>query len=109
LVPYLRATADPWFLKAFTEEAKMRHINSTWDAKTRQIFSAEEAAMDGFLSQDDRLNKTDEPTLPKQVKETHIEFNVPQVADSKSFPAMYNDQDSVSTFNPKHQNATSSL
>ena len=76
--------ADPWFLKAFTEEAKIRHINSTWDAKTRQIFSAKEAAVDGFLSQDNPLNKTDEPTLPKQVQETHIEFNVPQVADKQT-------------------------
>lgn len=35
MIPYLRAMADPWFLKAFTEEAKIRHLNNKWDAKTR--------------------------------------------------------------------------
>ena len=109
MIPYLRATADPWFQKAFTEEAKIRHLNNKWDPKTRQIFSAEEAAVDGFLAQDDRLNKTDEPTLPTPAQEAHIEFNVPQVASSETFPTMYNDQDSVSTFNPKHQHDTESL
>lgn len=65
--------------------------------------------MDGFLAQDDRLKKTDEPTLTPKVQETHIEVNVPQVVDPETFPAMYNDQDSVSTFNPKHQHETASV
>jgi hypothetical protein len=80
VILFLQATADVWFLTAFTEEAKIHHLYiNKWDSKTHQIFSTEEV----------------------EQQETHIEFNIPQVADSKTFPTMYNDQDSVSTFNPK--------
>ncbi len=102
LIPFLRETASPWFLWAFTEEAKVNHTANKWDPKTRQFFSADEAEVEEYLADDDKINKTDEPTLVKSKKkhEEYIQVNVPRVAEYESFPTMYNDNDSVSTFNP---------
>jgi hypothetical protein len=41
-IPFLRHTADPWYMKMFTTEAKLRHSSSKWDQATRQVFSVEE-------------------------------------------------------------------
>jgi len=102
LIPFLKETASPWFLRFFSEEAKVNHANSKWDPKTRQSISAEEIEIDEFLADDDELNKTDEPTAVRTRKSTqdNIEIHVPKVAARETFPTMYNDTDSVSTFNP---------
>jgi hypothetical protein len=102
LIPFLRETASPWFLRAFTEEAKVNHAANKWDPKTRQIFSADEVEVEEYLAEDDEMNKTDEPTLakPKKNQDEYVKVNVPRVAEHESFPTMYNDNDSVSTFNP---------
>ncbi len=63
LIPFLRDTADQWYLSAFTERAKLRHLSSKWDPTTRQVYTAEEGVVDDYLAEDDELNKSDEPTL----------------------------------------------
>jgi hypothetical protein len=65
LIPYIRDTHDPWYLSAFSTEANLRHQSSRWDHKTRQVFSAEEAEISDFLTEDDELNHTDMPTEEK--------------------------------------------
>jgi hypothetical protein len=87
----------------FTSEAKIRHAQSKWDHKTRQVFSADEYVVDELLAEDDEYNKTDEPTAEKVKRcvirdESHIQFHTPIVIDPETFPKMYDDNDSVSTF-----------
>ncbi len=70
------------------------------------MYSAEEGLIDDYLADDDRLNKSDEPTVvhqsPRIVRdETNIQVNVPQVAEREEFPTMYHDTDSISTFRSK--------
>ncbi len=115
LIPFLKDTADPWFLNMFTPEAKIRHAASKWDHETRQVFSVDESEVDEFLADDDEYNKSDEPTAEKPRRsvirdESNISVQVPIVIDPESFPKMYQDDDSISTFHPKEtrqQNATS--
>ncbi len=101
LVPFLKDTADSWFLKMFTPEAKIQHMSSKWDQATRQVFSAEEFEVEEFLADDDEYNKSDEPTVEKPSRrvrdESHIQVDVPIIIDPEDFPNMY-DADSVSTF-----------
>jgi hypothetical protein len=106
LIPFLRYTADIWYMSLFTAEAKLRHSSSKWDHATRQVFSVEEFEIDEFLAEDNEYNKTDEPTAEKPVRrpvvdESHIQVNVPIVIDPEDNPKMYEDTDSVSTFHPK--------
>jgi hypothetical protein len=103
LIPYLRHTADPWYMKMFTTEAKLRHASSKWDQDTRQVFSVEEYEIEEFLADDDAYNKTDKPTAEKPTRTTfiddsHIQIQVPIIIDSEESPKMYEDTDSVSTF-----------
>ena len=53
LIPFLKDTASPWYLSMFTTEAKIRHTQSKWDHKTRQVFSADEYVVDELLADDD--------------------------------------------------------
>jgi hypothetical protein len=103
LIPYLHHTADPWYMKMFTTEAKLRHASSKWDQNTKQVFSVEEYEIEEFLADDDAYNKTDEPTAEKTTRMTfiddsHIQIQVPIIIDSEESPKMYEDTDSVSTF-----------
>jgi hypothetical protein len=52
LIPFLNATKRPWFMKLFSEEAKLHHMTSCWDAKTRQAFSKEDE-IDNLLTDND--------------------------------------------------------
>jgi hypothetical protein len=99
LVPYLKDSADPCFMKFFLEEAKLQHMNSKWDRATRQAYSADEAELEDLLADDDEMNKSDEPTLQK--REGQVEVNIPQVSSFDRDPALYKDNNSVSTFNSK--------
>ncbi len=70
------------------------------------MYSAEEGLIDDYLADDDRLNKSDKPTVIRQTPrivrvETNIQVNVPQVTEWEEFPTMYWDTDSVSTFRSK--------
>ena len=56
LIPFLRHTANPWYMKMFTTEAKYRHASSKWDQATRQVFSIAEFEIDEFLADDDEYN-----------------------------------------------------
>jgi len=56
LIPYLKASHNPWLMRLFSEDAKLRHLNSKWDPVTHQAYSADEAEIDGFLADDDELN-----------------------------------------------------
>jgi hypothetical protein len=111
LIPFLRYTADQWYMSMFTIEAKFRHASSKWDHATRQVFSIEEFEIDEFLAEDDEYNKTDEPTAERPIKkaavdESHIQVHVPMVIDPEESPKMYEDTDSVSTFHKKDGHAT---
>jgi hypothetical protein len=101
LIPYIRDTHDPWYLSAFLTEAKLRHQSSRWDHKTRQVFSAEEAAILDFLTEDDELNHTDIPTEEKASTQPNpdVEVNVPPCTDDTCHH-FHEDADSVSTFHP---------
>jgi hypothetical protein len=98
LVPYLRDTQDSWFLKVFTEEARATHQNSVWDLIAKQVSSTTDVWVSNALALDDELNFTDTPTstwFP-----TQAQFDIPEVAARGETPAMYRDQDSVSTSTP---------
>jgi len=106
LIPYLRCTAEPWYLSMFTSEAKLRHASSKWDHTTRQVFSVEEFEIDEFLAEDDEYNKTDEPTAERPSRregpdESYIQVHVPIIIDPEDSPKMYEETDSVSTFHQK--------
>ncbi len=62
LIPFLKATADPWYQSMFTAAAKITHASSSWDHATGQVFSVDECEIDEFLATDDEYNKSDEPT-----------------------------------------------
>jgi len=98
LIPFLKATESPWFMKLFSEEAKLRHLHSRWDPTTRQVFSAEEAELEDLLADDDEMNKSDEPTL--QGDNSSVEVTIAQISSLEENPELYKDDDSVSTFNP---------
>jgi hypothetical protein len=59
LIPFIKETYSPWFLQFFTEEAKVRHATSKWDAKTRSVYSAEEVEIDGLLAEDEEMYQLD--------------------------------------------------
>jgi hypothetical protein len=97
LIPFLKETASAWFMRLFSEEAKIRHFHSRWDNSTRRAYSAEEAELDTLLADNDEMNKTDELILSKPMGQ--VEVNIPDVAEMETFPTLYNDNDLVSTFN----------
>jgi hypothetical protein len=106
IIPFLRDTADKWYLSFFKEEAKIRHMLNKWDPSTRQVFSFEEDGLDEYLADDDELNKTDGPTVKKKkvvvlIDESNIQVNVGKVVLKEKFPAMYKDDDSISMFRSK--------
>jgi len=65
LVPFLRDEGYSFFIKMFSAEAQQRHVSSRWNATTRQVTSIEEEELGEFLSADDDLNLSDEPTEKK--------------------------------------------
>jgi hypothetical protein len=101
LIPYIRDTHDPWYLSAFLTEAKLQHQSSRWDHKTRQVFSAEEAEISDFLTEDDELNHMDIPTEEKASIQPNpdVEVNVPPCTEDTRHH-FHEDADSVSTFHP---------
>jgi hypothetical protein len=99
LVPFLKASADPWYLRHFSEEDKLRHASSRWDPVTRQAYSTEEEELDRFLDDDLELNFMDD-SLPEGKKNPSVDFTVQAVAQMEKFPSIYEETDSVSTFHP---------
>jgi len=57
LIPYLKDSANPWFMKFFSEEAKLRHMSSRWDQSTRQAYFADEAELEDLLADDDETKQ----------------------------------------------------
>jgi hypothetical protein len=98
LIPFLKATESPWFMKLFSEEAKLRHLHSRWDSTTKQVFSAEEAELEDLLAEDDEMNKSDETTL--QWDSSLVEVNIAQISALEESAELYKDDDSVSIFIP---------
>jgi hypothetical protein len=103
LIPFIKETHSPWFLQFFTKEAKLRHATSKWDAKTRSVYSAEEAEIDGLLAEDEEMYRLDHQTTMPMPDNPAVEIHKPVVAEEEAFPKMYTDNDSVSTFNPAPQ------
>jgi hypothetical protein len=99
LIPFIKATHSPWFLKFFSEEAQLRHLNLVWDEQTRRAYSAEEAELDKFLANDNELNMTSELSGDKH-SGLQSEHFTPRVANLEKIPTLYRDMDSVSTFHP---------
>jgi hypothetical protein len=99
-MPFLKETAIPWLMKLFSEAAKLLHLNSKWDSKTRHAYSAEEADLDEFLADDEELNITDEPPVHRDKVSIETETSIVQVAKLEKVPNLYKDSDSVSTFHP---------
>jgi len=52
LVPYIQETANPWFMRHFSEDAKLCHLSSCWDPEARQAFSAEDELLDELFAED---------------------------------------------------------
>lgn len=100
LIPILKEMHNPWFMQFFSEEAKLRHATSKWDAKTRSAVPAEEVELDGFLTEDNEMNQTEVSILKPASRTPEVEICRPVVAELESFPKMYNDTNSVSMFNP---------
>jgi hypothetical protein len=111
LIPYLRDTQDHWYLKAFTEEARGNHQSSIWDPIEKQVSSTSDVWIRHALALDDELNFTDTPTTSWQ-NSAQVQFDMPEVDMTGDTPALYRDQDSVSTFHPNrhtkghHQHAS---
>jgi hypothetical protein len=104
LVPFLRDTQDKWYLKCFTEEAKMRHKSSIWDPKTKQVSSTTDIWVRNALALDDEMNFTDTPTASwAQQPQPQVVIDIPDVSVDDDTPDIYKDQDSISTFHP-HKN-----
>jgi hypothetical protein len=83
--------------------SKVLHASDKCDPNTRQAYSAEECEFDEFLAEDDEYNKSDEPTVVRDTPKTrseNIQVIVPTVSEYEKFPTIYNDTDSVSTFQP---------
>jgi hypothetical protein len=106
LVPYLRDTQDPWFLRAFTEESKATHQTSIWDPITKQVSSTTDGWISNALASDDKFNFTDTPTA--SWFPANVQFDIPEATGGGGTPAMYRDQDSISTFHPHAQTAPTS-
>lgn len=77
-IPILRDKGHEWYLNMFSNDSKLRHVSSKWDAETRQIYSAEEAEQAEFLAEDDEMNQTDKPAASK-TDNTHG-YRIPQVS-----------------------------
>jgi len=98
----------------FSPDAQQRHASSTWNSSTRQVTSIEEEELGEFLSADDNLNLSDEPTherLPVSGPETdndQVAFDIPEFTPA-NFPEMNNDTDSLSTFHPKKSDSQCNL
>ncbi len=82
-----------------------------WDPATKQIFSTAEADIDDNCCEDDEYNLSDEPTAKREsIYNTEeagmVQIEVPDVEITGETPAMFNDQDSVSTFRTVGQSTT---
>jgi hypothetical protein len=97
MIPFVKTPKRPWFMKLFTEDAKSRHIHSRWDSNTRQVYSTEEAELEDLLVDDDEMNKLDERTLRRESSSPQV--NIPNIVSLETDPILYQDTDSVSTFN----------
>jgi hypothetical protein len=97
LIPFIKVTHSPWFLKFSSKESQLRHLNSVWDKDTRQVYSAEEAELDGFLEDDDELNMMDD-VFHGTAAVIDLEHNIQKVANLEKNPILYNDVDFISTF-----------
>jgi hypothetical protein len=110
----MRDEGHSYFLKMFSPDAQQRHASSRWNSATRQVTSIEEEELGEFLSADDDLNLSDEPTherLPASGPETdndQVSFDIPEFTPA-NFPEMNNDTDSLSTFHPKRPDSQSNL
>lgn len=96
LIPYIKATHSSWFLKLFSEDSQLQHLNLTWNSTTRQAYSAEEAELDGFLTVNDELNMLEDSGGLDM--DALMEHNIKKVANQEQVPTLYNDNYSVSTF-----------
>jgi hypothetical protein len=86
LIPILKEMHNPWFMQFFSEEAKLRHATSKWDAKTRSAVPAEEVELDGFLTEDNEMNQTEVSILKPASRTPEVEICRPVVAELESFP-----------------------
>jgi len=105
LIPFIKEMHSQWYLQFFSEGAKLCHDTSKWDVKTRSAYSAEEAESDGFLAEDDEMNKMDNVPGYRTQSMLSIAIHRPRVSNMGEFPSMYKDSDSVSTFNTKKANS----
>jgi hypothetical protein len=103
LVPYLRDSHDPWYLSAFSNEAKLCHQSSRWDHKTHQVFLADEHKISDLLAKDDELNNTDVPAEEKNSvnpDNPDVEVVIPPRSEDTAHH-LNMDDNSVSTFQPR--------
>ncbi len=113
----MRDEGYTYFLRMFSAEAQARHASSHWNSETRQVSSVEEEELVEFLSADDDLNLSDEPTMEREHSKTsattnsntppnnaQVKFDVPQFTPT-NFPSLNNNTDSVSTFHPNRTNS----
>jgi hypothetical protein len=67
LIPFLRASADKWYLSLFAENARHMHKRNMWDLATMQMFSTAEVDIGDKRCEDDEYNLSDEPTATREL------------------------------------------
>jgi len=92
-------TLGTYWLFRQRQNCGINHLDGT--IKQDRFFSAEEAEISDFLTEDDELNHTDIPTEEKASTQPNadIEVNVPPCTEDTRHH-FHEDADSVSTFHP---------
>jgi len=109
LIPFLKDSHNnQWFLKQFSEEARLRNATSKCDHVTQQAYTAEEVELDNFSEDDEELNLTDVLSGDRPSKTLDIEIKMQKEVELEDWRAMYNDIDSISTFHPATPSQSSS-
>lgn len=99
LVPFIRDTADAWFLRFFTEDAISRYADAAWDPATNQLACTSDVWINGSLTLDGHLNG--EPNNP----DSQVLLNMPLANPSAAVPPVLRDGDSISTFQTRGESS----
>jgi hypothetical protein len=94
LVPFIRDTADPWYLDLFTPDAIDWHMDAAWDPNTNQLASTSDVWINGSITLDGDLTGEPGDTSDQQLQ---LEVAAPRLF--VSIPPVIHDEDSISTFN----------
>jgi hypothetical protein len=94
LVPFIRDTADPWYLALFTPDAIDRHTDAAWDPNTNQLASTSDVWINGSITLDGDLTGE-----PGDTSDQQLQVAVETPRPFAGVPPVIRDTDSISTFN----------